>query len=261
MQLGLSTSAFFGRMETEEAAKRIARLPVDCAEVFLQAQCEYTAEFGRIVRDMLGDKQAAGVHPLGTMFESNLFSISGRQRADAERAFFGTLAAAREMGASRYVYHGRPDYKGMRAPTDFRALSPRMNELCAGAGEYGVRLCWENVFWCQIRTPADALAAADACPDISFVLDIKQALLGGQDPHAFISAMGGRLKNVHLCDIDAHGHPCLPGRGAVDFSALFGSLVKIGYDGPVILEPYPESFRNENELVRSLEFLRGQMNA
>ena len=35
MQLGLSTAAYYGRYETEEAASRIAQLPLDCCEVFL----------------------------------------------------------------------------------------------------------------------------------------------------------------------------------------------------------------------------------
>ena len=40
MRLGLSTAAYYGRLETEDAALAIARLPVDCAEVVRCRDCE-----------------------------------------------------------------------------------------------------------------------------------------------------------------------------------------------------------------------------
>ena len=43
MRLGLTTAAFYGRLETEEAAARLRALDVDCAEVFLQTPSEYSA--------------------------------------------------------------------------------------------------------------------------------------------------------------------------------------------------------------------------
>ena len=73
-------------------------------------------------------------------------------------------------------------------------------------------------------------------------------------------AMGRALVNVHVCDWNEGGKLCLPGEGVFDFDALFGTLRGIGYDGPVILEPYWALIESREALLRSLSFLRASMN-
>ena len=107
VRLGLSTAAFYGKWETEEAAAWIARLPVACAEVFLQTGCEYDLSFARLVRRNLGGVQCTSVHPTGIQFENQMFGRSTRQRCEAFDTFRRVLDAAQEMGAARYVYHGK----------------------------------------------------------------------------------------------------------------------------------------------------------
>ena len=81
MRLGLTTAAFYGRLETEEAAAHLRALDVDCAEAFLQTPSEYSVSFGETVKAALAGIPATSVHPLGTAFENALFSPSRRQRA------------------------------------------------------------------------------------------------------------------------------------------------------------------------------------
>ena len=45
----------------------------------------------------------------------------------------------------------------------------------------------------------------------------------------------------------------------LDFAALAMALRAAGYDGPVILEPYANLFREEAELADSLAYLRKTM--
>ena len=124
---------------------------------------------------------------------------------------------------------------------------------------HGVRLCWENVSWCQLTSPERVRAVRRACPHVGFVLDVKQAMQSGFDAVEFAREMGDRLCNVHVCDFDASGRLCLPGRGIYDFAALAMALRAAGYDGPVILEPYANLFREEAELADSLAYLRKTM--
>ena len=107
MRLGLSTAAFYGRWETEEAAARLSRMPIDCAEAFLQTPGEYGAEFGALVKQHLGPVPCTSVHPLGTQIESQLHGCSPRQRRDALDVLRRVLDAASSLGAGIYVYHGR----------------------------------------------------------------------------------------------------------------------------------------------------------
>lgn len=259
MRLGLTTAAFYGRLETEDAAQKLRQFDVDCAEVFLETYSEYSALFGALVRERLGGIPATSVHPLGTVFENSLFGRSARQRMDAQRIFENVLEAMQALGAKVYVYHGRHSSKGTPLPPDFESYAPRIRELCDLAAAYGVRLCWENVWWCQLSTPQRVVQVREACPRVGFVLDVKQAMRAGFDAADFALAMSDRLCNVHVCDYDAQGKLCMPGKGVCDFSHLGDALRAAGYEGPVILEPYATLFKTDEEIVQSLSYLRKKL--
>ena len=71
-----------------------------------------------------------------------------------------------------------------------------------------------------------------------------------------IVVQGGRLVNVHVCDERDGGKLCLPGKGNFDFGELAGALRQIGYEGAVILEPYPELFDTPSQLVQAVSYLK-----
>ena len=45
MKIGLSSAAYYGQLETDDAAAHIAELPLDTCEVFLETPSEYTTDF------------------------------------------------------------------------------------------------------------------------------------------------------------------------------------------------------------------------
>lgn len=259
MQLGLSTAAFYGRWETEEAAERIARLPLDCAEVFLQTASEYTREFARETRERLAGVPCTSVHPLGTGFENGIVSRSPRQRRDTFGVFLSVLDAAQELGARAYVYHGRHSPRLQPLPWNLELNAKALTPMCEEAEKRGMVIAWENVFWCQLTAPERVREARAVLPQVRFTLDIKQAMLAGCDPVGFVYAMGDALSNVHICDWDGSGRLYLPGEGTFDFLALFRAMREVGYDGPVIMEPYLELIGSDGALSRSIDFLREQM--
>ena len=107
MKIGLSTAAFYGKWEVEEAAAHLRGYGAECAEVFFQTRSEYTREFARLTRDRLDGLPCTSVHPFGTAFENEFFGRSARQRADAMDMLRRVLDAAAELDARLYVYHGR----------------------------------------------------------------------------------------------------------------------------------------------------------
>ena len=260
MKLGLSTAAYYGQYETEDAAAHIReRFDLDCVEVFLQTRSEYNAEFGTLVRERLDGLPATSVHPVGTAYENFVFSRSARQRADAMTLLCGVFDAAQAMGAGMYVYHGHHSAKGTPVTPNFERYHDGLTCMCEQAGQRGVRICWENVWWCVLCAPERVERVRALYPDVGFVLDIKQAMLGGHDPKAFVRAMGDRLMNVHVVDYDDTGRLCLPGQGTVDFRGFFSALRAVGYDGPVILEPYATMFSCDEELEAAIACLRAAM--
>lgn len=258
MRLGLSTAAFYGRWETEEAAAQIAKLPLDCAEVFLQSDSENTPKFGRLVRENLAGMPCTSVHPLGG-YENYMAGRPARQVRDAFDHFRRVLDAGAAMGAKTFVYHGRNTPLLTPLPWNLNWNIEALAPMCEEAAQRGMVIGWENVCWCQLTEPSRVLEAKMALPQVRFTLDIKQAMRAGCDPVTFVHAMGDRLCNVHVCDWHEDGTLCLPGEGCFDFDALMEALAEIGYDGPVIVEPYLKLIQSGEALLRSIAFMRDKM--
>lgn len=256
MRLGLSSAAFYGRGETEDAAQRLRDFPVDLCEIFLETWSEYSAAFGRAVRERLCGLPCRSIHAKGLMFEGDLFGASQRQRQDAFKVLENVLDCGAALGAGVWVFHGPPDFRGGLAPERIRRLAESVQTACALAKERSILMAWENVSWCALKRPQEAAYLAEACPGLHFTLDIKQARQAGADPFAFLPVMGGRLAHVHVLDWDGQGRLCLPGQGSFNFPRFFQALRDMGYQGDVILEPYAAQAENETELLKSLQFLR-----
>ena len=256
MRLGLTSAAFYGRLETEDAAARLLEYPIGCCEIFLETRSEYSGSFGAAVRERLGGLPCRSIHAKGTQFEGDLFGASARQRQDAFQILEGVLDCGQALGAGVYVFHGQPDYRGGLHPQGIPRLGETVNRICEMAEERGILLAWENVSWCVLKHPEDAVYFREACPGLSFVLDIKQAVQAGEDPFAFLPAMGGRLVHVHVLDLEPSGGPCLPGRGIFDFRKLRRELDAMDYQGDVILEPYAAQAEDEHALRESICYLR-----
>jgi len=258
LQLGISTAAFYGRWETEDAAAQIAKLPLDCAEVFLQSDSENTAEFAQLVKEKLGGMPCTSVHPLGG-YENYMAGRPARQVRDAFAHFEQVLNAGQILGANTFVYHGRNTPLLSPLPWNLKWNREALEPMCALAEKYHMTIGWENVCWCQLTTPDRVLEAKEALPQVRFTLDIKQAMRAGCDPIAFVHAMGDRLCNVHVCDWTEDGRLCLPGEGCVDFDALMKALRSVGYTGPVTMEPYLALIKSDEALLRSIAFMRDKM--
>ena len=82
MRIGVSTAAYYGRMETEESAAFLASLGVPCCEAFLQTYSEYQPEFGRTLKAAAGKMEIVSAHNKTLHFEGDFLAQSPRQRAD-----------------------------------------------------------------------------------------------------------------------------------------------------------------------------------
>lgn len=259
MKLGMSSAVFYGYLETEDAAAALKDYGLQACEVFLQTHSEYSAAFGQIVRERLQGLPCASVHPKGTQFEPDIFGQSPRQHRDALEIFRRVCQAGQALGAHWYVFHGVNTVRAHRSPAALYRLTDNLGEMAAAAREYHMEVLWENVSWCALRTPEDVAQARALLPEQGFVLDLKQAHQVGCDPFAMIDAMGPRLRHLHMLDWTASGELVLPGEGIMDFSRLFRRLAQMGYTGAAILEPYAIQGRDPQRLLRSLDYLRRQM--
>lgn len=255
MRIGMSSAGFYGRAETEDLARLLKEFPVQTCEIFLQTPSEYSAEFGALVRERLGDLPCQSVHPKGTQFEQDLFARSPRQVADAKRLFIGVCEAGQALGAKYYVFHGPFGVHAPLIPQKIFRLQETMAMMQEIAAEHGMEVLWENVHWCALKDLQDVQAVREMLPEMGFVLDVKQAWHAGVDPLAMMQTMGQQLRHVHVLDWTADGELCLPGQGCVEWQRLMAALQAQGYTGVVMLEPYERHTRDSDALRRSLAVL------
>ena len=125
MKIGLSSAAYYGQLETDEAAAHIAELPLDTCEVFLETPSEYTTDFTFRMRYNMNNFPVTSVHPLGTQFEPQLFGRAARQSDDAFAMFANVCRAAESLGAAYYIFHGPFGVRGHLSPANIPFLASR----------------------------------------------------------------------------------------------------------------------------------------
>jgi sugar phosphate isomerase/epimerase len=78
-------------------------------------------------------------------------------------------------------------------------------------------------------------------PWVGLNFDIGHAFCMNQPPEQWIAPMAPHTKHYHIEDIAAtrrHAH-LVPGKGAIDFPAVFREIAKSGYQGWITVELYP----------------------
>lgn len=254
---GISTASFFTKLFTEETFKYLKEYRAECAEVFFGCTSEYN---GKYTADIVKEAKASGVrihsvHGLTNQYEPELFSLNARAAEDAEKIFFGLLATAKELGAKNYTLHGPSKLKNKPYHHDYKRLGRVMNSLIDRASEYGISINYENVHWAFFSNPNYFVKLQRECPRMGATLDIKQAIQSGYSYTEYFDVVKDSLKTVHVCDVDSNGQMLLPGRGKFDYIELYKRLEDIGFKGAVIMEVYPESYRDFSEIKSAYEFL------
>lgn len=266
MRIGISTASFYNLTMIEDLPAVYADWGVPYAEYFLNTLSEYEPDFIALLK---ARTEAAGltvtsVHPMSSMFESQLFSLHPRQQADAFRIYEKVLAAGRALNTHRYCMHGAAHLSGAAKNLELYRIAPVFDRLTEMAQAYDIRLTLENVSWCFCREPAFALALLDAMQSdaLHFTLDVKQAVRSGVDPFAFVDAVGDRIDAVHCCDYRVENGQLryvLPPYGDFDFRKLLAKLREKGFDGDVLVEVYSDTYTDSSELRDAFYAFRDQL--
>ena len=118
----------------------------------------------------------------------------------------------------------------------------------------GVTLCVENHWDQALATRRDVSKVLAQHPGIASCLDTGHAILAGEAPERFVSALGARVHHVHLKDaafppmrerligrrlrrrLLPRPQPVWPGKGVLDVGRLKHALGEAGYRGTVTVE-------------------------
>ena len=141
----------------------------------------------------------------------------------------------------------------------------RLGDLAAS---YGVRVAFEALAWGRYvddyRRAWRIVELADH-PAVGVCLDSFHILSRGHDPAEIEKIPGDRIFFVQLADAPAlsmdvlswsRHHRLFPGEGDFDLAAFVGHVCRTGYDGPLSLEVFNDTFRQTDTLGTAVHALR-----
>ena len=262
MRMGMGTTCVYP-LGLEEAFRTAAELGFDGVEVMVTRD-EATQSAASLAR--LSDRYGIPVLSIHAPVLLLTHFVWGRDpRVKLERS--AELAAA--VGADTVVVH--PPFRWQSDYADgFLGI---VRETVAASG---VRIAVENMFpW---KVAGRSMAAYSPgwnplpmdCDDVT--LDFSHAALSGLDGLEFASALGDRLRHIHLCDgsgalddarvFDEH---LVPGRGSQPVAAVLSRLAATGWSGSVVAEVNTRKARTDAErramLFETLAFARQHASA
>ena len=258
MQIGISTASLFNRLDNEHALPYLSAQGIPCAEVFLTSFSEYSKEFGELLAKGKGQVRVHSVHDLNTQFEPQLFNSNPRVKKDAFDWLEKVMQAGVALGAKYYTFHGiarvkRSTHSG--ANDNFTYMQQGFLDIYDFCQKFGIKLCLENVEWASYNRVGVFSKIRERVPELGGVLDVKQARISGYHYREYLEEMGQSLTHVHISDVDRNGKIRLPGQGIFDFDELVRRLSDVGFDGPLIIEVYNDSYAHAGELKPSLDYM------
>ena len=254
MRIGASSACFYPEF-TETGVERLQKIGIAYVELFMNTFQELDLQYRARLKQQLdaAGTQVLSFHPFTSAMESFFFSSAYERRlSDGIELYRRLFDCAAELGAKIFILHG--DYKG--TPFPFEGYCENFARLFSIAREYGLTLCQENVSRCRCGVAENVRRMRQLLGDeVRFVLDLKQAVRGGERIEEMLEAMGPSLAHLHLSD-HTESRNCLPpGKGDFDFPAFFDQLRKMGYQGDAVVELYRDNFGSAQEIADAVGFL------
>ena len=172
------------------------------------------------------------------------------------------VKAAQQVGCSRastYIFSWSDD-KDYRANFDFHRV--RLTRAAAILADHGIALGLEFLGpktlrdghpYAFIHTAEGMLELCNAVgQNVGLLLDAWHWYTAGHDRATLDHLKASNVVDVHVSDAPVGVSPdeqidsvrCLPGEtGVIDLDTFFGALQRIGYDGPVVVEPFNAQLR------------------
>lgn len=169
----------------------------------------------------------------------------------------------KRAGVTRLATWLSPSHATLTYVANFRQHARRLREVAKVLADHDQRLGLEYVgpktSWTAGRFPflhtmaemKDLIAEINQ-PNVGFLIDSWHWYTAGEGPADLLTLRNRDVVCVHLNDapagiavdrqIDSKRElPCAT--GVIDLKSFLDALVKIGYDGPVVVEPFSEALR------------------
>ena len=151
---------------------------------------------------------------------------------------------------------------------DEQLAAAQLRELGDLAERFGVRVAYEALAWGRFVDSYEAAARIVRLADhdrIGVCLDSFHILSKGHNPEAIETIPADKIFFVQLADAPllsmdvlswSRHHRLFPGEGGFDLGAFMGHLMRTGYDGPISLEIFNDTFRQSDPRATAIDARR-----
>ncbi|HEY7120536.1 MAG TPA: sugar phosphate isomerase/epimerase [Tepidisphaeraceae bacterium] len=257
IQLAFSTNAF-KKNTFEEALRSIAGIGYTAVELMADLHHAYppimtqerTAEIQAILKQLnlsVSNINAFTLFACGDTYRPTWIEDSSAERQRRIEHTLNSIRLAADFGAKTISLQPGGPMIGTTMTRDEagRRFAEGLEQCVPPAKEKGVTLAVEPEPGLFIQTAAEYLEFKDAYfkdePAIQMNCDCGHLFCCGEDPAQVIRDHAEHVAHVHIEDIGrnrVHQH-LTPGKGVIDFPAIFEAIDKVGYTRPVTVELYP----------------------
>ena len=151
---------------------------------------------------------------------------------------------------------------------DEQLAAGQLRQLGDVAETFGVRIAYEALAWGRFvdsyEVAARIVRLADH-PRVGLCLDSFHILSKGHNPEAIETIPADKIFFVQMADAPllsmdvlswSRHHRVFPGEGGFDLGTFMGHLVRTGYDGPISLEIFNDTFRQADPLATAIDARR-----
>ncbi len=237
----------------EITLERLMKAGVKKTELFLNTHSEVEPKYIRSLKNILDSYggECISLHPFTCGIDTYmLYTGYDRRVKDYVEYHKRYFEAMNILGAKYFILHGSKN-----AYPD-EVICEGYSALNRVAKEFGVTVLQENVGRCVTGDLAQLVAMKKLMGDeVSFCLDIKQALRKEQNPFDFVRELGGSIKHIHFSDHTEDNDCLMPFAGAMDIPKFISEVKAVGFEGCMMIELYKRSYPDWDSLVKSYERL------
>ncbi|KQZ85819.1 hydroxypyruvate isomerase [Microbacterium sp. Root166] len=174
------------------------------------------------------------------------FMLPPKDHSEFYRKLDEGVRIAQTLECPRLVVSGGTGFGGSRRRTQLDELVEIFRKATTQISGSGITLVLEAVNG-RVDHPgmlldrtADAVYVARGVDSPSFgvLYDLYHSVTEGENPEVELTNAGELIQYVQIADAPGRGEP---GTGEIDWPAFFTVLRATGYDGPIGLEPVPQT--------------------
>ncbi len=238
----------------ELTLEKLLKAGVKKTELFLNTHSETEPEYIRSLKRIYDEYggECVSMHPFTCGIDTYmLYTGYDRRVRDYVEYHKRYFEAMNILGAEYFILHGSKN------PYPDEVICEGYMSIADEARKFGITVLQENVARC-VTGDLDRLVRMKKLlgDEVSFCLDIKQAIRNDRNAFDFVRKLGSSIKHIHFSDHTEDVDCLMPFAGEMDIPGFVSELEKVSFGGCMMIELYQRSYPDLDSLVESYNRLR-----